>query len=86
MILHVSGVNLMTTFKRYMRHNNKNHKGDDGGRHPLAEERFQEDGVHYSKSELLLFLDTIRTAINELKEGPIEAGKRFGPNFFTLKF
>jgi hypothetical protein len=76
----------LTTFKRYVRHNNKNHKGDDGGRHPLAEERFQEDGVHYSKVELLLFVDTIRTAINELKQGPIEAGKKFGPNFFALKF
>jgi hypothetical protein len=61
----------LTTFKRYV---------------PLAEERFQEDGVHYSKNELLLFIDTIRTAINELKQGPIEAGKKFGPNFFTLKF
>jgi hypothetical protein len=76
----------LTTFKHYMRHNNKKHKGDDGGRHPLAEERFQEDGIHYSKSELLLFVDTIRAAINELKQGPIEAGKKFGPNFFALKF
>jgi lysophospholipase L1-like esterase len=76
----------LTTFKRYIRHNNKKHKGNDGGRHPLAEEKFQEDGVHYSKVELLLFLNTIRTAIDELKQGPIETGKKFGPNYFTLRF
>jgi hypothetical protein len=76
----------LITIKRYLRNNKRNHKNEDGGRYPLKEQHFNNDGVHYSKPELSRFLETLRKATKELDEGKWEAGTTLSPNYFYFKF